>query len=353
MREVDILIVGQGLAGTILYDYAIENGFSALIVDKCREITSSKVAAGIMNPITGRRFAKTWLADEIFSHATNYYEKKELQLQTKFYYSLPVHRYLSSIEDQNTWMGRSVDEDIQQFIGKKEISIPTQIKATFGGAEIIGGGYINTSLFLESARKKISNSESILDEDISIEALSIGEKEVIWNNTITAKKIIFCEGFRAIDNPLFSWLPFTFAKGEIFDLKIENLPADRIYNKNGFIMPVKGDFFRMGATYRWNEMNESITERSKDELIEKLEKIINCKYQIINQQASIRPTVKDRRPFIGAHPNYKNVYIFNGFGSKGVTLIPYFASHFIRCLQKKEALMKDVNIERYYSCFNQ
>ena len=351
MKQIDILVVGQGLAGTILYDYLIKSGFSVVIIDKYREVTSSKVAAGIMNPITGRRFAKTWLAEEIFPHAVDYYRQKEKHLKQNFYFPLPVHRYLGSIEDQNTWMGRSTDETIQQFVGEKNIEVPKQINAKFGGAEILGGGYVDTKEFIENSRLKIAENDSIIDEDFNSNDIHLKDEKVIWKN-IEANKIIFCEGFRAIENQYFSWLPFTFAKGEIFDLKIDGLPKDRIYNRNGFIMPRADGNFKMGATYRWNEMDEETTERSTVELTDKLEKIINCDYKIIDQKASIRPTVKDRRPLIGSHPEHENVFIFNGFGSKGVTLIPYFAEHFSNFLNKKVKLMNDVNIERYYKEYN-
>lgn len=350
MKKVDILLVGQGLAGTILFDYLTLSGFSVQMVDMYRKTTSSKVAAGLMNPITGRRFAKTWLAEELFSHASEYYIKKEKELSIKCYHSLPIHRYLGSIEDQNTWMGRSTDETIQKFIGNKNIPSIPQVNDEFGGAEIVGGGYLDTVTFLDNAREHIQEKNNLIDSVITSDELEIATDKIIWKD-IEVNHIIFCEGFRAIDNPLFSWLPFTFAKGEIFDLKIDDLPADRIYNRNGFIMPIKKGLFRMGATYRWNEMNENPTERSRVELIEKLEKITSCTYTILDQKASIRPTVRDRRPFIGAHPEHKNVHIFNGFGSKGVTLIPYFAKHFTQTLKCKKSLMPEVDIKRYYDQF--
>lgn len=347
MKKVDVLIIGQGLAGTILHDLFVEKGVSCLVVDKYREITSSKVAAGIMNPITGRRFAKTWLAEELFSYSNEYYKRKENELSTSFYHSLPVHRYLGSVEDQNTWMGRSADEDIQKFVGEKDLPPIPFVNSEFGGAEILGGGYVDTTTFLAAARERMIVDKVVIDDQVNLEDINIQKSGITWKN-IEAKHIIFCEGFRSTDNPLFSWLPFTFAKGEIFDLQIDDLPKDRIYNRNGFIMPRENGTFKMGATYRWNEMNEEATERSKIELIEKLEKITSAKYTILDQKASIRPTVKDRRPFIGHHPLHTNVHIFNGFGSKGVTLIPYFAKHFSDVIAGKESLMEEVNIERYY-----
>lgn len=351
MKKIDVLIVGQGLAGTILQDYLIKSGLTSIIVDKYREVTSSKVAAGIMNPITGRRFAKTWLAEELFPQAVDYYQDQGNISNEQFYYPLPVHRYLGSIEDQNTWMGRSADDSIQQFVGDKNVEVPLQINAEFGGAEIIGGGYVDTKMFLELKRIQFLKESKLLDAQINFDDLEVTDNKIIWND-LEADKIVFCEGFRAIQNNLFSWLPFTFAKGEIFDLKIPDLPQDRIYNRNGFIMPRANGTFKMGATYRWNEMDEESTERSKIELTEKLEKIINCNYEILDQKASIRPTVKDRRPFIGNHPKHKNIFIFNGFGSKGVTLIPFFANHFTNVLNQKSTLMSEVNIERYYPIFN-
>src|SRR5690554_6593820 len=107
--EVDFLLVGQGIAGTVLSYRLIEAGKKVHVVDMAEENNCSRVAAGLYNPVTGRKMVKTWLADQIFPEIEPFYQELEETLNAKFIYSRPVYRPFSSIEEQNEWMGKSSD----------------------------------------------------------------------------------------------------------------------------------------------------------------------------------------------------------------------------------------------------
>ncbi|MEL7021711.1 MAG: hypothetical protein AAGK47_08885, partial [Bacteroidota bacterium] len=62
-----------------------------------------------------------------------------------------------------------------------------------------------------------------------------------------------------------------------------------------------------------------------------------------------RPTVKDRRPFLGKHPDFSRLAIFNGLGTKGASLGPYFAQQMTNHLLQQTALEPDVDITRFAS----
>ena len=85
----------------------------------------------------------------------------------------------------------------------------------------------------------------------------------------------------------------------------------------------------------------------KDELISLLQKIISVPFEVVQHNASIRPTVQGRRPFIGLHPLQNNVGIFNGLGTKGVMLAPFFANQFAEHLVNGEKLNEEVDVLRY------
>lgn len=347
MKKLDFIIVGQGLAGTNLAFHLLDKKMSFVIIDEWRNNTSSKIAAGLMNPITGRRFAKTWMAEHIFPYAKKYYQNLEVKLGNSFYHEMPIYRYFGSIEDQNTWMGRSIENDIKPFVGQFNLLKTKGINHDFGGAEIKYGGWLNTTLFLETANAFFTEKKLIINQQFNFNDLDI--ENSIYYNEIEASKIVFCEGYRVINNPFFNQLPFTFAKGEVLEISSDNIENEVIHNKNGFILPLQNNRFKVGATFRWNEMDENITQRSLTELKEKLQKLTSQPYSILSQKASIRPTTKDRRPFVGAHPSYKNVVcIFNGFGSKGVTLTPYFSDIFLSHLIKGENLPAEIDISRFF-----
>ena len=136
-------------------------------------------------------------------------------------------------------------------------------------------------------------------------------------------------------------------QGEILTIKIENLSMDKILNKGFFIMPLGNDLYRVGATYNWKISHYETTEEAKAELIEKIKTVLPQEFEIVNHQAGIRPTVKDRKPLIGVHPEYKNLGVFNGMGTKGILIAPYFANHFSEFLEGSFELEKGVNIDRF------
>jgi glycine/D-amino acid oxidase-like deaminating enzyme len=164
-------------------------------------------------------------------------------------------------------------------------------------------------------------------------------------------QVIFCEGFHGMNNPLWSCLNFLPAKGEL--LKIQTVQADPsfILNKNGFLLPIGQNAYKVGATYRWDEFGPEPTVSGYEELKDKLAQFQLSDYIEIEKLVGIRPATQDRRPFVGMHPE-KPVGIFNGFGSKGVSLIPYFANEFVSELQGKKMVHPDASIRRFNHLFS-
>ena len=63
--SLDYLIVGMGLAGSALAYFLSKNGKKIALIDNNIDQTSSKIAAGLYNPITGRKMVKTWMAPKM------------------------------------------------------------------------------------------------------------------------------------------------------------------------------------------------------------------------------------------------------------------------------------------------
>jgi glycine/D-amino acid oxidase-like deaminating enzyme len=193
------------------------------------------------------------------------------------------------------------------------------------------------------------SKESFLVVELKIEDLKLEKDFVRWNN-LESKKIIFCEGFSMTENTFFNWIPFSPVKGETITVSIPGFPETHIVNKDVFILPLGENLFKVGATFDY-DLKPGVTNKGRNELVEKLQKLIQVPFQVVDQQAGIRPASKDRRPLIGLHPNLKMIGLFNGLGTKGVSLAPYFADQFADFLDGKEELDPDVNIQRYYSLY--
>ena len=138
-------------------------------------------------------------------------------------------------------------------------------------------------------------------------------------------------------------------KGEILLVRIKDFDSQKVINKGVFILPIGNNLYKVGATYEWKDLSETPTEKGKLELLEKLKLVLKVPFELIEHRSGIRPTVKDRRPLIGIHPEHPQLGIFNGMGTKAVLLAPYFAQEFAGFLDGKNALNKEVSIHRFYS----
>ena len=348
-NEYDYLIVGQGLAGSVLSYLLIKEGKKVLVIDQLNRNSSSQVAAGLVNPITGRRIVKSWMADLLLPFAKNFYAKLEKDLDTTFYHHLDVLEVIYTVKEQNEWTSRMEEEGMKKYFKKvaKEILYTGKISAFKKMIQISSSAWMDIPLFIELVRSRLVKSFSLLDDFFENSKLKIKTNSIEYG-IYKSKNIIFCEGYKSFFNPLWNWLPFVPAKGEILLIECKELPEFFILLSSIFLIPVGNNKFRVGSTYEWNFSHEQPTEEGKLKLLNHLNNFLKIPFTIIEHRAGIRPTVKDRRPLIGHHPEHKNVLIFNGMGTKGVQLVPFFADQFINYLGGKEKLLEEVDIMRFY-----
>ena len=349
---LDFIIIGQGLAGSILGYMLLKRGKSVLVADSLQEKSASEVAAGIFNPITGKRMLKTWRADEFFPFMIDFYQTMEKDMKGEFLYLKPIYKPFSSIQEQNHWVAQTSFADVENFIS---ISLNSgtyddYIFDSFGGFKTRLSGNVEVKTMLEFSRNYFIEKEAFVKEELNPVELEIKEDYVQWKN-IKARRVIFCEGSRATKNPFFNWIPFVPAKGEVLTIEAPGLTNEIIFNKAAFIMPYKGDAFKVGATYEWNFASQEPSQAGRQEVERKLEGFLKFPYKVINHEAAVRPTIKDRRPVIGLHPQYKSLAIFNGLGTKGVSLAPFFANNFCDYLETGKELDASVNINRFQKLY--
>ncbi|MEO5570827.1 MAG: FAD-dependent oxidoreductase [Bacteroidia bacterium] len=349
LKHVDFIIVGQGLAGALLAYELLKAGKKILVIDEDKTFTSSKIAAGIIVPITGRRMVKTWKADTLIPFAKKIYHELETEFNEKIFYDLLLLELFSSSKNRNDWVARSAEQGFEKYINEEIHAdfLKNNFNVAFGAITINQSGFLNISKLLDLFKKYFKNKNILEAAVFSIDDLKIEKERVEWKN-FTATKIIFCEGFSATGNPFFSHLPFLPAKGEILEIYSEELSQDYIINHGMFILPLGNHHFKAGSTYQWDFKNVEPSVEGKKQIDLFLKKILKVDYEITNHYAAIRPTVQDRRPFIGLHPENPSVGIFNGLGTKGVMLAPFFAKQFVDFLEGKTIIDPEADIKRYH-----
>lgn len=339
------LVIGQGIAGSLLAWRLHGAGQSVMIIDNANPESSSKVAAGLYNPITGRQMVKTWMADEIFPTLAQFYDDLEEQLNAKFHFQMPIYRPFHSAEEQNDWQSKAANSDYESYIDELKTHAMgiDHLADNFGGIKLKLSGYIDLPVMLKSFRDYFILQNMITEKSFDFFKLEVNETGCKYLD-FTADQIIFCEGVSVAANPFWTHLRFKPVKGEILNIKCD-LPQNLIVNRGVFIIPRNG-YFRVGSTYDHQVLDTQPTQRAKTYLEEKFLLNYKGKYEIVGHQAGIRPATFDRKPFIGFHKKYKNVGIFNGFGTKGVSMVPYFSKMMVDNIVSGSEILEEVEANR-------
>ncbi len=352
MSDTDFIVVGQGLAGSVLSLKLIEQGFSVKVIDKPELSSCSKIAAGIWNPVVFKRLTKSWMVDDLLPEMLKFYRGAETKLNSKFITERNILKIFSEQQEADLWQVKSSFELKNYLLNEvlSENNFKHVKKTAYGHSKVLQAGNLDVSVFLNATKDFLAANDSLINEVFDHSALKAGE--IITYKNVSAKRIVFADGYLVKNNPYFNYLPFKPAKGEVLTVEMNDLnTGNNIINKNAFLLPLAKGLYKAGATYNWEDLSENTTGDALKELLSKLEKIADCEIKVLAQEAGIRPSVLDRRPVIGPHPKHNNMYLFNGFGTKGVMLAPYFAGHLINHVKDGKAISKDVCLSRFNHFF--
>lgn len=343
---IDYLIVGSGLAGICFAETALQNDKSILVFEDESQI-STKVAGGLYNPVILKRFSAVWQSQKQMELLNEFYPKLEQKLGTKFDYKIPVYRKFFSIEEQNNWFLAADKPDLSPFLSLKLVNKNYKsIVSPYGFGEVLGTGYLDTKAFLDSYWGYLSQNNWLVQTTFDYGKLEIHNDHIGYEG-VKARKIVFAEGFGLHQNPFFSRLPLDGTKGELLIIKTPDLDLDVIINTNMFILPLGNDLYKVGATYNRDDKTNLPTKEGKEELVERLREIIDCKFEIVSHFAGVRPTVRDRKPLVGIHSEHQNVAVLNGLGTRGVMLGPAMAKDLFDHLEYGKPLDPVIDIKRF------
>lgn len=358
--QVDYIIIGQGLCGTFLSWYLDQYNKTYIIIDEDKPFTASKLSSGIINPITGRRFVKTWMIHELlpFVHKA-YTEIGEALNQSHSYH--PEHsrrvnyieqknviHFFSNKESQNIFYDRlQQDSQYLNSITPPNRELEGVFNYNYGCGEINPCYHINTQSILNNYRKKLIDENNLLNEKFYIDELKIGNHSVTYQH-INASTIIFCDGANGFDNPFFKNLPYALNKGQFLLIKAPDLLNNYIFKKSNLtIVPWEKNIYWIGTSYEWNFDNAEPTIAFKEKTIVQLKEFLKTPFEVLDHQAAIRSATLERRPFVGLHPNISTIGILNGMGTKGCSLAPYFAHQLAQYLCYKKPILAEANVNRF------
>ncbi|OSY87368.1 FAD-dependent oxidoreductase [Tenacibaculum holothuriorum] len=345
-KKVDYIVVGLGLAGIAFVEELIKGNKTFLVFENSSQV-SSLVAGGTYNPVILKRFTPVWNGHQQLELALPFYKELEEKLSVKLDAKFITKKVFNSIGDENNWF-TALDKPMLSLYMKSEISKEKidGVVGEFGFGELKGTGRIDTGVLLKSYKEYLKEKEVLVEENFEYDTITF-EEETVSYQTIRANHIIFCEGFGLKKNPFFNYLPLNGTKGEILTIHAPELKIDFLLKSTVFVLPLGDDYYKVGATFNWTDKTSIPTKEGKEELVEKLKKVIAVPYTIVDQSAGIRPTVKDRRPLVGIHPQKNKLAVLNGLGTRGVMIAPTVAKNLFNHIENNEKLDNDINITRF------
>lgn len=347
-RNTDYLIVGQGICGTLLSYYLKRAGKSVIVIDDAREYSATKVASGIINPVTGKKWVTTWMAASLLPFAQNTYTTLGKELDAELIKTYDLFSYHTTPEMQQLFEARIEEDDTWLYTVNNEKPWEPFFSFHHGIGAVSPCYVIELQVLLDKWRRRLSGQDELVETIFHWGDCTIGEDSVTYKN-IRAQKLIFCGGAADIDNPYFTRLPFQLNKGEAIIAAIPGLPRNHIYKHGVFNMvPWKdGDLFWIGSIFDREYKDELPTAAFRIAVENVLERWLKLPWRLIDHQAALRPATGGQKPFAGLHPSFPVLGIFNGMGSKGCSQAPYLAAEFAAHLVSGTAITPEADIDRF------
>lgn len=344
-KKYDAVIVGQGLAGTLLAFKLFVAGKNILVIDHYRANSATNVAAGMFTPISGQRISLAWRHEELLKQLKHDYRALEKLLNQSFLYLHPVYAIYGSVKEQND-VSLKFENPAYSILLNPEPGAEPGVKADYGAMEISESGRLDTQKLTTQFRNFLKEQNLLLEEFFDYGLMKKTEQDWQYKN-IRASVFIFCEGYRVMQNPFFNNLLFAPCKGEVLTIRCPDLSGRRIIKRGVYLVNLGHDLLKVGATYLWNNANEDCSEMGKSFLTEKLKEITDVPFEIVQHEAGVRPTVKDRMPVIGSHPQQSGIYICNGLGTKGVLYAPFISQRLVEYILFQKEIPVEISVKRF------
>ncbi|MEZ6041029.1 MAG: FAD-dependent oxidoreductase [Planctomycetaceae bacterium] len=318
-RLVDVIIVGQGIAGTTLAWELHNRGRTLALIDRVEEVTASRAAAGLITPVTGKRMTQMPDFQRYWEYASAFYREVEQQTQCEIFQSTSMLRIFRNEEERQMFITRRRE----QLRGSVREEADPEKGLT--GFSMQPAGRLLVKRYLIASKEFFSRKHFVVSESLQI------ENDVrVSNSTVTISRlklrghnIVFCQGYQPQSNPWFAHIPDKPARGDIVKVALPARTERRITHQGIWIVPEEGrNEFSIGATYDWKDLTNTPSEEGLSQLLSQLPAAEQKEARVVKHVAAVRPAMSNRKVVAGYHQEESRVAIFNGLGAKGCLVAP-------------------------------
>lgn len=343
----DYLIIGGGLAGCMLAWKLKQSGRQCILIDTPHKSNASRISAGIINPITGKRFSPFWDNEAVLSSALQSYKSLEQQFNTKFLREITALRLFTDTEEREQWFAKRASAlTFAEYLPPE--SIHSYIHQQWGGIRY-GAWHLDAELLIRSLRAWLASEGCVRNEEYHHAHTDFSGEHVVIKTTqehLQTRRIVFANGWKVLETEHWGNLPLSPAKGELLTVRAKRVPKEMLV-KGVFMLPLDDSTMRIGASYSWEELNDVPTPNTAETLIAQAQSVFPTEMTLLRHDAGVRPAAQDSKPILGIHPEEPRSVIFNGFGSKGAVYTPYCAEALIDFLEEEKPLASWCALSRW------
>ena len=341
MKNVDYIIVGGGYAGFFFAHQLIQNNKTFLIFSENGR-SASQVSAGIVNPVVLKKFTTFWLAQEQISFLKSTLKEIEEYTGKNYLIKENIHRIFHDKKEQELWLSKSETEQLEPFLNPEFKNLETVLNP-FAAGSVNLSARLNVEEFFNDFKTFLKENNHLREQHFDYSIITDNSYE-----DISFKHIVFCEGIGVKNNPFFSEIPVMANKGHHLKVQLsKSLTNSFTLKKKHFLFPLNGDNYYYGGTYDPNERTNEIDDFAKQQLIEGLSEFYPHDFEINEVNFGFRPTVRDRRPILGSHPEHPNFYVINGLGARGILNGCFFSKELYEHIENLKPLMPEVDLNRF------
>jgi len=346
-RTVEFLVIGQGLSGSFLQFELERAGLSHFVIDEALPFSASRVAAGLINPVTGRRLVTTWMIDELLSFAREAYGRLAAVLGKEYLLPVRVVDLFPTAQMRLAFLKRMEEGGAYLRLPADERDLLDRFRYELGYGVIDPCYLVDVPGLLDACRQRMRGQGVLIEEHFEVGELIVEQERVRYRD-MEARRIVFCDGAMGFDNPYFSRLPFAPNKGEALIVNVPGLEMKGMVVKRGIsLVPWRDEHYWVGSSYEWSFERAGPTEVFRQRTEAVLRDWLKQPFQTMEHLAAVRPATLERRPFVGFHPAYPAIGILNGMGTKGCSLAPYFADELVRHVLTGHPIRADADVKRF------
>lgn len=325
---------------------AIKRNKTFKLIDNSFKHSASLISSGVINPVTGRRIVKTWIIEELMEKARTDYEDISAILAKNIIKYGEITRLIKDAEEENIWTTRVLNNSVSYLT---EITEAKPYKEHFKNFRSVGkispAMVIDIENLLIEWKQYLITKGNLIESQVEKDELVLNAKGVHYKD-MQFKWLIFADGQHGLSREFFKFLKYEDAKGDVIYIKSDQFQRDEMVKASINIIPLKAYHYWVGSNYEWDPKDDKPSESIKEILVNKLNRSVTFEFEVIDHKSAIRACTKDRKPYLGVHPDYSQLVIFNGLGTKGMSLAPYFSEHLFDHLEHNVTLMTEVDIKR-------